>query len=80
MKVTVYSTTTCPFCRMLRDYLYSKSIQYEDVLLEEHPDRVDEAVSNSAHMGVPVTVVINDDGSKQTVIGFNKEKLDQIFK
>lgn len=79
MKVTVYSTTSCPFCRMLRDYLYSKSIKYEDVILDEHPEKVDEIIEHSAHKGVPITVVVNDNGQKFTVVGFDKEKLDQIF-
>ena len=30
MKVIVYTTTTCPFCKMLEEFLKGKNVSYEE--------------------------------------------------
>ena len=78
-KITIYSTKTCPYCNMLKSYLKSKSIQYEDVLLDENPERAVEAVHLCNSMGVPCTHIVNDDGSEERILGFDKSKIDQVL-
>ena len=39
-KVTIYTTRTCPFCKMEKEYLNSKNIQYEEILVDERPEEV----------------------------------------
>ena len=34
-KVTMYTTKTCPFCKMQKDYLNSKSVQFSEILVDE---------------------------------------------
>ncbi|EKD57888.1 MAG: hypothetical protein ACD_57C00114G0002, partial [uncultured bacterium] len=36
-KIVMYTTRTCPFCRMQKDYLASKNIAYEEILVDENP-------------------------------------------
>lgn len=74
MKVKVYSTPTCPYCKMVKSYLDQKGISYED--LDVSVDRIarDEMIRRSGQMGVPV---IDIDG--QLVIGFDRERLDKIL-
>ena len=31
MNIKVYSTPTCPYCKMAKEYLSSKGIAYEDI-------------------------------------------------
>ena len=78
-KITIYSTKTCPYCNMLKNYLKSKNIQYEDVLLDENPERAVEAVHLCNSMGVPCTHIVNDDGSEERILGFDKSKIDQVL-
>ena len=78
-KITFYSTKTCPYCNMLKNYLKSKNIQYEDVLLDENPERAVEAVHLCNSMGVPCTHIVNDDGSEERILGFDKSKIDQVL-
>ena len=35
MTVTIYSTTTCPYCKMLKDYLLSKGISFTEKLVDQ---------------------------------------------
>lgn len=80
MQVTIYSTTTCPFCKSLKDYLSGKGVGFTEKLV----DLDDEAkkamlVDSGGFLGVPFTVVIKDDGSRDTVIGFDRNKIDTIL-
>jgi len=78
-KVTLYTTKTCPFCKMEKDYLDSQNIAYEEVFVDENPQRADEMIAISGQMGVPFTVIDKDDGSKVTILGFDKPRINQAL-
>jgi glutaredoxin 3 len=75
-KVKVYSTRTCVYCHMEKDYLRSKGIDFEEILLDDHPDKAAEAMHVCNSMGVPCTHIIKDDGGEAKILGFDKAKLD----
>jgi len=80
MKFIIYGTSSCPYCKMLKDYLTSKNVVFVEKLVDQ-----DESIKNEMEMesggflGVPFTVITKDDGTKENVIGFDKGKLDQIL-
>lgn len=79
MQVTVYSTTTCPYCKMLKDYLSEKGISYTEKMVDTDEAAREEMMSISGgFLGVPFTVVMKD-GSKETVIGFDKGKINSFL-
>lgn len=80
MQVTLYTTTTCPYCKMLKNYLSEKNVKFTEKLVDQD-DTAREEMSDASggFMGVPFTVVIRDDGSKETVVGFDKGKINDIF-
>lgn len=65
---------------MLKDYLSEKRIAYSEKLidLDEKAKEEMESVSNG-FFGVPFTVVIDDSGNKNTIVGFDKGKLDSVL-
>jgi len=75
-QVTVYTTTTCKYCKQVKDYLGSKNIPFEEVLLDQNPERIQESVSISGSRGVPVTKVVNSEGKAFGVLGWDPEALD----
>jgi len=80
MQVTVYSTTTCPYCKMLKDYLKEKSIEFTEKLVDQDDAARDEMmVASGGFLGVPFTVITKDDGSKDTIIGFDKNKVNEVL-
>lgn len=80
MTVTIYSTTTCPYCKMLKDYFASKNTQYTEKLVDQDDAAREEMTKESnGFLGVPFTVVTKDDGTKEHIVGFDKGKLDGIF-
>jgi glutaredoxin len=65
---------------MLKSYLGEKSVEYEEKLVDQDDEARDNMIEESGgFMGVPFTVVSKDDGSKETVIGFDKNKLNEIL-
>ncbi len=80
MTVTVYSTTTCPYCKMLKDYLSEKQIAYVEKLVDQDDAAREEMMSASnGFLGVPFSVVVKDDGSKETIIGFDKGRVNEVL-
>lgn len=80
MQVIVYSTTTCPYCKMLKDYLAEKKVSFTEKLVDQDDMAKEEMMRDSGgFLGVPFTVVSKDDGSKATIIGFDKHKVDEVL-
>lgn len=72
--VTVYSTSTCPFCIRTKQFLKDNNIQFTEYDVGSDPDKAEEMIKKSGQMGVPVIEV--DD---KIVIGFDKEKIKEIL-
>lgn len=81
MKITIYSTTTCPYCKMLKDYFTSKNLSFEEKLVDQDENaKLEMAGLSGGFLGVPFTVIVKDSGENQTVVGFDKGKLEEILK
>ncbi len=80
MNVAIYSTTSCPYCRMLKDYLSAKGVSFVEKLVDQD-EKAREEMSNisGGFLGVPFTVITKDDGTKETIVGFDKGKLDNLI-
>lgn len=73
--ITIYTTNTCSYCVMVKRWLGSKGISYEEINLEQHPDRQAEVLSMSGALTVPITVVTKNDDSKEVIVGYNLARL-----
>ena len=80
MTVTVYSTATCPYCKMLKDYLDERRIVYSEKLVDRDEKALQEMseVSNG-FLGVPFTVITLDNGTKENVLCFDKGKINKVL-
>ena len=73
-KVTIYSTPTCHFCSMAKDYFAQHNVSYENFDVASDQEKRKEMVEKSGQLGVPV-IIIDD----QVVVGFNRPKLAQLL-
>lgn len=81
MQIKIYSTTSCPYCKMLKDYLKSKEVDYVEVMVDQDElAKIEMAEISGGFLGVPFTVIAKDDGTNETVVGFDKGKLEKILK
>lgn len=74
MEVKVYSTPTCPYCKMAKQHLSSKGIAFQDIDVSADTASAEEMVKISGQMGVPVITI---DG--QVVVGFDKARIDSLI-
>jgi len=73
--ITIFTTNTCAYCVMVKKWLAAKGMSYEEVNLDQNPERQAEALELSGALTVPVTVVTKQDDSREVVVGFNLAKL-----
>lgn len=69
-KVVAYSTPTCHFCQMAKEFFKENNIEYTDYDVSTDLEKRKEMIEKSGQMGVPV-IYIND----EMMIGFDKDKL-----
>jgi glutaredoxin-like YruB-family protein len=69
-EVKVYSTPTCPYCKMAKKFLEDHGIVYQHFNVAEDKAAREEMISKSGQMGVPV---INIDG--EIIVGFDQAQL-----
>ncbi len=73
--VTIFTSNTCAYCVMVKKYLNAKGASYEEVNIDEHPERQQDAYQLSGQLAVPVTVVTKEDDSREVVVGYNLAQL-----
>ncbi len=73
-KVTMYTTPTCGFCHMAKDYFNSNGVKFEQKDVTEDMDAQKEMIQKSQQMGVPV---IDIDG--KIIVGFDRPNIDKAL-
>lgn len=72
--VTIYTTDTCHWCHMAKEYFKQKGIQYDEINVTGNVEKQKELIQKSGQFGVPVIFV----GDKM-VLGFDREKINQYL-
>ena len=78
-KVKLYSTATCPYCRMEKDYLEKNKVAFDLVMVDTDRKAAEDMVHKTGQMGVPVTEVVFDDGDSEYIVGFDKGRLNELL-
>jgi glutaredoxin-like YruB-family protein len=71
-KVTIYSTPTCHFCHMAKDFFDENGVKYDDYDVASDLNKRKEMLEKSGQMGVPV-IFIGD----EMIIGFDEDKIKE---
>lgn len=79
IKIKIYSTATCGYCKMLKSYLQSKDIPYEEKHVDRDPALAQELVEQSHQMGVPFTVIEEDGKEPVGILGFDRQRIDMVL-
>ena len=74
MKVKVYSTKTCPWCKKVKELLKEKKVKFENIDVGEDQKAANEMVEKSGQMGVPVTEI-----NGQIIVGYDKEAIEKAL-
>lgn len=79
MKITVYSTTTCPYCVQLKQWLDSRSITYTNYMVDQNPIAANNMINLSGQMGVPFSTIDFGHGRMEKIIGFDRQKFEKLL-
>lgn len=74
-QVTIYSTPTCHFCHMAKDFFKEKGVQYTDYDVLADEVKRQEMFDKTHQLGVPVIVI---DG--EVTIGFDRPRIESLLK
>lgn len=73
-KVEIYSTDTCHFCHMAKDFFNSHNIHFTDYNVGTDLAKRAEMFEKSGQMGVPVIVI---DG--EIIVGFDEPRIASLL-
>lgn len=79
MKVLVYSTPTCPYCKMAKEFLSKNNVDFSDIDVSADQQAAEAMVEKSGQMGVPVIIISKDDDSEEILLGFDEAKLKAVL-
>ena len=74
VKVIIYTTPTCPWCRKAKAYLNEKVVNFKEIDASKDQKAAEELVRKTHQMGVPVIQIGNE-----YVIGFDKKRFDKLL-
>lgn len=77
--ITIYSTATCGFCKMLKSYLASKDIPFEVKMADEDQAIAEELYEKSGQLGVPFTIIAEEGKEDISILGFDRQKIDSAL-
>lgn len=72
--VTIYSTPSCHFCHMAKEFFKANNVNYTEHNVAADLVKRKEMIESSGQMGVPVIIIGND-----LIVGFNKPKIAELL-
>ncbi len=72
--VTIYSTPSCHFCQMAKEFFKENNVAYTEHDVASDMDKRKEMVEKSGQLGVPVILIEND-----LIVGFDKQKISSLL-
>lgn len=80
--VTLYTTPTCHFCHMTKEFLTEHHIPFTEYNVAADLGKRQEMIQKSGQMGVPVIFVgdpSSPSGQGKMIIGFDKEQIAETL-
>ncbi len=74
-KVVIYSTPSCHFCNLAKEYFKSKGVEYTEYNVIGDIQKQKEMIELSGQMGVPVVVI-----DESVVVGFNQPQIEELLR
>lgn len=75
MSVTMYSTPSCGYCNLAKDYFRKNQIPFTEYNVAIDAKKAEEMVKKSGQMGVPVI-----DVNGKVIVGFNQGAIETALK
>jgi glutaredoxin 3 len=73
--ITVYTTPTCGFCHMAKEYLKSKGLDFSEKDITVDREAMDWVADNVGQLATPVIDIEGD-----VILGFDRERIDNSLR
>ena len=74
-RVVIYTTPTCPYCRLAKQFLDKYKIKYVSKDVSKDRKLAEEMIEKSGQMGVPVIII-----GGTIIVGYDEEAMKQALK
>lgn len=64
---------------MLKSYLASKEIPFDVKMADEDQAIAQELYEKSGQLGVPFTIITDEEGNEEKVLGFDRPRIDELL-
>ncbi len=72
--VTIYSTPTCHFCHMAKEFFKAHNVAFTDYDVASNLEKRKEMMQKSGQMGVPVIYI-----GEEMIVGFDKPRISSLL-
>lgn len=82
LNYTIYSTPTCHYCHLLKDWLADNGIEYTYKDVASDMEARTEMVEKSQQLGVPVSILSFEENGEKTekvVIGYDQPTIASLL-
>jgi glutaredoxin 3 len=73
-KVVIFTTPTCSFCRLAKQYFNEKRVRYTEIDVARDQRAAQDMMRRTGQMGVPVILINN-----RPIVGFDKPRINQML-
>ena len=74
MKIKIYSTPFCGYCKKAKDFFDKNGLPYEEVDVSIDEAAAKEMIVKTNQMGVPVIEI-----GEEIVVGFDRAKIEELI-
>ena len=72
--IEIYTTPTCQYCKMAKEYMKQKGVEFKEYNVTEDPEALQELVRLTGRRSVPVITC-----GKDVMVGFDPGRLEQMI-
>jgi len=72
--VIIYTTPSCPYCKMAKEYFSQKKIKYQEINVASDKKAAQDMIKKSGQMGVPV-IEING----KIIVGYDRHEIERVL-
>ncbi|WP_394231475.1 glutaredoxin family protein [Niallia oryzisoli] len=74
-QITVYTTNTCSYCVMLKNFLTQEGLTFKEINVQKDQRAANKLVSTTGHLGVPQTEI-----NGQWVLGYDPDTIKNLVR
>ena len=79
MKITIYTTPICAYCKRAKEFFAENRVRYEEVDVSENEKARTKMIEKSGQFGTPV-IIVSDAEREDVIIGFDRPLLEKLLK